>query len=109
MSDPNTHINYSVEDIERYLSGGMSAKEMHDMEKAALQDPFLADAIEGFGNTSFEESRNHLNEIMAALQRNKEMKVITRSSVIFRGYLSTMSDCSKGNTISFLVTCKPIV
>jgi hypothetical protein len=50
MAEQNTHINYSAEDIERYLKGKMSAKEMHDMEKAALQDPFLADAIEGFSS-----------------------------------------------------------
>ena len=56
MAEQNAHINYSVEDIERYLKGKMSAKEMHDMEKAALQDSFLADAIEGFINASFEKS-----------------------------------------------------
>ena len=72
MAEQNTHINYSAEDIERYLKGKMSAKEMHDMEKAALQDPFLADAIEGFSNASFEESHQHLNEITAALQTEKE-------------------------------------
>ncbi|HEY6976233.1 MAG TPA: carboxypeptidase-like regulatory domain-containing protein [Chitinophagaceae bacterium] len=72
MAEQNTHINYSAEDIERYLRGGMSAKEMHAIEMAALQDPFLADAIEGFSNTSFEESHKHLNEITAALQTKKE-------------------------------------
>src|SRR3954449_8225347 len=72
MVDQNTHINYSAEDIERYLKGGMSAKEMHDMEKAALKDPFLADAIEGYSNASFVESQKHLNEISTALQTQKE-------------------------------------
>lgn len=72
MADSNTHINYSVEDIGRYLQGKMSAKEMHDMEKAALQDPFLADAIEGYSNATFSESHKHLNEITAALQPQKE-------------------------------------
>jgi hypothetical protein len=77
MAEQNTHINYSAEDIERYLKGKMSAKEMHDMEKAALQDPFLADAIEGFVNSSFEESRKHLDEITAVLQTKKdETKVV---------------------------------
>jgi negative regulator of sigma E activity len=39
---------YSAADIERYLRGQMSAEEMHQLETAALDDPFLADAIEGF-------------------------------------------------------------
>src|SRR3954452_19043513 len=72
MAEQAAHINYSAEDIERYLKGKMSAKEMHDIEKAALQDPFLADAIEGFNNASFEKSHKHLNEITAALQTGKE-------------------------------------
>jgi hypothetical protein len=72
MADANTHINYTIEDIERYLNGGMSAKEMHDMEKAALQDPFLADAIEGYSEASIQQSQKHLNEINALLQKEKE-------------------------------------
>lgn len=35
------------EDIERYLRGQMSPAEMHALEKRALHDPFLADALEG--------------------------------------------------------------
>jgi TonB family protein len=34
-------------DIKRYLSGGMTAAESHALEKRALSDPFLADALEG--------------------------------------------------------------
>jgi hypothetical protein len=45
MSNPK---QYSAADIQRYLKGEMSAEEMHAIETAALDDPFLADAIEGF-------------------------------------------------------------
>src|SRR4051812_43173053 len=84
MAEQNTHINYSAEDIERYLKGTMSPKEMYDLEKAALQDPFLADAIEGFSNTSFEESSKHLNEVTAALQAGREeTKVVPLPSKSF--------------------------
>ncbi|HVU58531.1 MAG TPA: hypothetical protein VHD83_25895, partial [Puia sp.] len=38
---------YSSSDIEKYLSGELSDPEMHAMERAALDDPFLADALEG--------------------------------------------------------------
>jgi hypothetical protein len=78
MADTNSHISYTVEDIERYLNGGMSSKEMHAMEKAALQDPFLADAIEGFSEATMLQSHQHLNEITALLQKDKEeAKVVT--------------------------------
>lgn len=34
-------------DIEKYLRGELSASEMHALEKEALDDPFLAEALEG--------------------------------------------------------------
>lgn len=47
MSEHNHHITYTAADIQRYLQGQLAPAEMHAMEKAALDDPFLADAIEG--------------------------------------------------------------
>ena len=43
----NNHI-YTAEDIHRYFSGSMSADEMYAMDKAALNDPLLAEAMEGY-------------------------------------------------------------
>jgi outer membrane biosynthesis protein TonB len=34
-------------DVHRYLRGELTAREMHALEKEALDDPFLADALEG--------------------------------------------------------------
>ena len=48
----NQSKNYTVSDIERYHSGQLSPAEMHAIEKAALDDPFLADALEGFTHTT---------------------------------------------------------
>ncbi|MBS1564092.1 MAG: hypothetical protein JST39_06870 [Bacteroidetes bacterium] len=48
MSETNHHINFSATDIERYWQGRLSPAEMHALEKAAMDDPFLADALEGF-------------------------------------------------------------
>ena len=43
------HIKqFTAADIERYHQGLLSPKERHDLEKAALEDPFLADALEGY-------------------------------------------------------------
>ena len=85
MADQSTHINYSLTDIERYLQGSMSAKEMHDMERAALQDPFLADAIEGYSEAPFEQSHKHLNEITALLHAEKnDAKVVIMPTKSFQ-------------------------
>ena len=43
---------YTAQDIERYYSGKMSSLEMHQLEKAAMEDPLLADALEGYGYTN---------------------------------------------------------
>lgn len=49
MSEPT---NYTVSDIERYYQGGMTAAEMHRLEEAALDDPVLADMLDGYRNTA---------------------------------------------------------
>ena len=42
---------YTATDLSRYHAGEMSAQEMQALEKAALSDPFLADALEGYAYT----------------------------------------------------------
>jgi hypothetical protein len=49
-----SNIRYSADDIRKYLEGQLTNAEMQAMEKAALEDPFLSDAMEGI-----EESRKH--------------------------------------------------
>lgn len=51
MTDHSKHNEFTAEDIERYHSGKMSSLEMHRLEKAAMEDPFLADALEGYAYT----------------------------------------------------------
>jgi hypothetical protein len=49
MSTGENHIKqYSAEDIQRYINRQMSPAEMHAMEKASHEDPFLAEAMEGY-------------------------------------------------------------
>jgi hypothetical protein len=72
MSNPNHHNNYSFQDIERYLQGKLSPAEMHALEKAALQDPFLADAIEGYEAAELSTVENDLTEIKGRLQVEDE-------------------------------------
>ena len=50
MSTGNHIKHYSALDIEKYQKGELSQTERHAMEKAALDDPFLADALEGYAS-----------------------------------------------------------
>lgn len=76
MGNLHIHINYTLADIQKYLAGKLSANEMHDMEKAALQDPFLADAIEGYSQAPLAIAAQHLNQIAASLQQPAKEKSI---------------------------------
>ena len=75
MSGPSKNITtYSASDLQRYLKGEMSAREMHDLEMAALEDPFLADALEGFekqvtgqAQTGEQDLNGHLSDLHARL------------------------------------------
>ena len=71
MAEQHSYHPYTKADIEQYLQGRMHSKQMHEMEKAALQDPFLADAIEGYSDADAETSSRHLNEITAALYKEQ--------------------------------------
>jgi len=49
MNKQKKHSTYTAADIQKYLSGGMSNPEMHAIEKAAMEDPLLAEAMDGYG------------------------------------------------------------
>jgi hypothetical protein len=48
MATNNNITHFTAADIEKYHHGLLSNKEMHDLEKAAMDDPFVADALEGY-------------------------------------------------------------
>ncbi|HEX4374426.1 MAG TPA: hypothetical protein VHZ50_14085, partial [Puia sp.] len=68
MEENKNIKHYSAADIQNYVAGKLSAAEMHAIEKAALDDPFLADAIEGMEN-SIERGSVSLNEDINDLQK----------------------------------------
>jgi outer membrane biosynthesis protein TonB len=77
MTDFNKDINpYTAKDFERYYAGQMTASEMHELEKSALDDPFLQDALEGFQFT-----RQGVTDIAALKlevdQRIQQSKVVS--------------------------------
>ena len=60
MSDKEENIVYTAGDIEQYLAGNLLPMQMHAMEKAALDDPFLAEAMEGYQGMKDTEWNNQL-------------------------------------------------
>lgn len=56
-------------DIEKYLRGELSSSEMHALEKKALDDPFLADALEGIESVSQTDVSDDIQQLKAAVQK----------------------------------------
>lgn len=83
MQDDNNHITFTAEDIRRYHEGNLSPAEMHAMEKAALEDPFLADAMEGYSTegvsvtTDISELKNRLEKRIEGKDKAKLIPMAT--------------------------------
>jgi hypothetical protein len=83
MSEQKNHIGqYSADDIRRYLEGKMSYQDMHAMEKAAIEDPFLAEAMEGIemhiqenGPDAFEQDMEELKARMRERQEKRKLVI----------------------------------
>lgn len=76
MAQDNHIRTYTALDIEKYHKGQMSPADMHAMEKAALDDPFLADAIEGYSTPGVQVSTD-IAELKKRLeQKTEQAKVI---------------------------------
>ena len=55
-------------DIERYLKGELTPAEMHALERKALSDPFLAEALEGAAGIPADELEADLHTLQASLK-----------------------------------------
>ncbi len=67
-------------DIERYLSGEMTPAEMHALEKEALSDPFLSEALEGVNRAGAEPFLFDLHELHRSIHqrvRPRRHKIIS--------------------------------
>nr|WP_294905962.1 carboxypeptidase-like regulatory domain-containing protein [uncultured Lacibacter sp.] len=66
-------INYNAHDIERYLNRQMNAAEMHAFERAMMDDPMLADAVDGYRLVYDERNlQADLAELKTKLNPDKE-------------------------------------
>jgi TonB family protein len=64
------------DDIEKYRRGELTPSEMHSLEKKALSDPFLADALEGADTISANDFSEDLNELKKSIQYQIEQKSV---------------------------------
>lgn len=72
MAEKKTII-YTAADFHRYHSGSMSEAEMHALEKAAMEDPFLSDALDGYSFTdTAEKDIAGLSEKIAEKRKEKK-------------------------------------
>lgn len=75
-SPSDNHPGYSREELLRYLTGQMSPTEMHTLEKAALDDPFLADALEGLQQEESSRVQKDLETLDQRLVNRTDPKVV---------------------------------
>ena len=68
------NYKYTAADFERYHSGRMSEAEMHAIEKAALQDAFLAEALEGYSYADTPEK--DIDDLKEKLLQKKKKKSV---------------------------------
>jgi hypothetical protein len=76
VPENKTIKNISAADIEKYWSKKLTPAEMHEMEKAAMDDPFLADALEGYKYSV------NTDEELRILQEKFDQKLDTTVPVI---------------------------
>jgi len=60
--------------IKKYLNGELDTRAMHQLERRALDDPFLADALEGYGYAAGDQQKN-LADLSQRLHSRAEEKV----------------------------------
>ncbi|KAA2245195.1 SGNH/GDSL hydrolase family protein [Chitinophaga agrisoli] len=63
---PNKHSHIDPELIRKYLAGELDDKAMHALERQALDDPFLAEALEGYAAFDPDQSA-HLADLQGRL------------------------------------------
>jgi hypothetical protein len=86
MAQSAENNSFTAADIERYHKGMMSAEERHALEKAALDDPFLADALEGYAytTTATEDIVQLQKRLSGRTERKKVVPMFFRSNTWLR-------------------------
>ncbi|WP_183567504.1 energy transducer TonB [Mucilaginibacter sp. SP1R1] len=68
-----------ISQIRKYLNGELDAGAMHKLEREAIDDPFLMDALEGYENTAGKDQQPNLDELHSRLAQRT---VVTKGRII---------------------------
>jgi hypothetical protein len=80
MADDNNIKKFGAADIEKYHKGLLTPAQMHAIEKAVLDDPFLADALEGYDLAGLDISAD-----IASLKKKLEDRTGTKKAIPIGG------------------------
>lgn len=72
-------------DIEKYLRGELSPAEMHALEREALNDPFLAEALEGIAHAGTENFLYDLHKLNKSVHHRVRAR-LKKSKIIKMGW-----------------------
>ena len=85
MNERKSHSrHYTYADIKKYLAGNMSLDEMYAFEKAVMDDPFLADALDGYMTIHQEGGKEKIEADLKEL--DKKLKGISNKKTA-RGFI----------------------
>ena len=113
MSEEQKHIkSYSTADIRDYLEGKLSPAERYAIEKAAIDDPLLSDAIEGMElsaqqNIAFESDTEELKKRLQERIRQQEKNRILPFILKWRVAASVLLLAGAGILSYFFLIRKP--
>ena len=75
---------FTALDIRRYIDGLMSPAERNELERAALSDPLLEDALEGYASQSPDKTREDLLDLRSRLAHRVRPEERNRSGIWVR-------------------------
>ena len=75
--------NYQLSRIHNYIHGLMSREEMHALEREALEDPFLQDAIDGYKLQNGVDAKS-----LSLLQQRLERRVVEHAQLKNKHFFS---------------------
>ena len=86
MATNDNDRKYTAADFERYHNGTMPEAEMYALEKAALEDPFLSDALDGyvFTETAQKDILKLKEKIPPQKENKKSAPIVSFSSMWLR-------------------------
>lgn len=97
--------NYQLSRIHNYVMGLMSKEEMYAMEKEALEDPFLQDAIDGY-RLQQGVDRQQLSILQQRLARKLESKAHDKTKRFYSWQRLTIGLAA---AVLFMVACSLIL